>query len=105
MQMFQNSRFTFYCFLFILGSCKSTPTISGKDIYLDNCITCHTAKDNSTAFHPTILEMNKLSSDSLYVTLTKIRRDSTHSYFMKQFSKKEINSLVKYLKDYYKKQY
>lgn len=46
--------------------------------------------------------MNKLGSGSLYVTLRKIREDSTYSYFMKQLTEKEINSLVKYLHAYNK---
>lgn len=92
-------------FLLFVNSCKNSKEADigyGKTYFMNNCSACHGLFDGFKN-GPSILTMYNYDSLVLIQKLRKIKKDAIHKDFLNsaEYSKLEINSIYKYIKNYF----
>lgn len=97
-------------FLLQFIKCKSSNSKGdvgyGKSFFMKRCSACHGRNDGFNNA-PSMLTLNSYDSMTLVKKLTDIKKDSTHSDYLHsiKYSKKEVNSIYKFIRHYYTPHY
>jgi|GEM_PF-6792736 len=97
-------------FLFQLLNCKNSDAEDdieyGKSFFNQNCSACH-GKNAGFNNAISLISLNHYDSLTLLRKLNDIKRDSVHSNYFKsvKYSNREINSIEKYIKNYFEPRY
>ena len=78
----------------------------GKSYFSKNCSACHGRNDGFDN-GPSLLTLNNYDSLILFKKLTDIKTDPFHENYLKSlpYSNREINSICKYIKNYFELHY
>jgi len=96
-------------FLLLISKCQnksSAKGVYGKSLFTEHCSPCHVQNDQPN-YTPGLVSLNNYDSVLLIEKLGQIKKDTVHGEFLKsvQYGSKEINSIYRYIREYFEPHY
>lgn len=92
-----------------LASCNNSDTKAdlryGSSLFRQKCVACHGRFDGGYENAPGLITLQNFDSLTLIRRLWKIKKDSMHKDRFEPYNGKEVNSIYRYIRDYFEPRY